>query len=126
MCIYVLGFSVVSTQPKVVEEQHASLPSDQICEGAAEDSLLVVDKVIKVSEVMCEKTETESFANVDKLVAQNSVVEPQHVQNGVLSSDPKAQEKMQELDLGDVGLVTDHRQVILIAALYILHVDMKH
>ncbi|XP_050369133.1 protein CROWDED NUCLEI 4 [Argentina anserina] len=102
---------IESTQTKVVEEQIVSLPSDQICEGALEDSVLVVDEVIKVSKVICDRTETQSFANEDNLDTQNSVGEPQHELNGVLSSDPKAQEKMREFDLGNVGLVSDDCQL---------------
>ncbi|XP_062005257.1 protein CROWDED NUCLEI 4 [Rosa rugosa] len=101
----------VSTQTKVPEQQLESLPSDQICDGTVDESVLVVDKVIKVSEVICERTETQSFANGNKLDAHNSVVEPHHLQNSVLTSDPKAQEMIQELDLGNVGLVSDDHQL---------------
>lgn len=119
LCNYVFCFSIESTQTKVVEQHLVSLPSDQICEGALEDSVLVVDKVVKVSEVICERTETPSFtnegsfANEDNIATQNSVGEPQHESNGVLTSDPKAQQKMLELDLGNVGLVNNDHQVIL-------------
>ncbi|XP_004288287.1 PREDICTED: putative nuclear matrix constituent protein 1-like protein [Fragaria vesca subsp. vesca] len=108
---------IESTQTKVVEQHLVSLSSDQIYEGALEDSVLVVDKVIKVSEVICERTETQSFtnegsfANEDNIATQNSVGEPQHESNGVLTSDPKAQQKMQELDLGNVGLVNNDHQL---------------
>lgn len=113
LCNYVFRFSIESTQTKVVEEQLVSLTCNQICEGASKDSVIVVDKVIKVSEVICERTETQSFANEDNVGTQNAVGEPQDELNCVLTSEPKAQEKKQELDLGNVGLVSDDCQVIL-------------
>ncbi|ONI02676.1 hypothetical protein PRUPE_6G214100 [Prunus persica] len=90
---------IVSTQEKVLEDQNISmpLPSDQICEGAEEGSALIVDKIIKVSEVIFEETGTGSLGNEGKLEAQNSIVEAHHGQNGVFQ--------------GAVGQVTEHCQI---------------
>lgn len=94
------GFSIASIQEKVLEDQNVSmpLPSDQICEGAEEGSALIVEKIIKVSEVIFEETGTGSLGNEGKLEAQNSIVEAHHGQNGLFQ--------------GAVGQVTEHCQVI--------------
>ncbi|XP_068343860.1 protein CROWDED NUCLEI 4-like isoform X2 [Pyrus communis] len=86
----------------------ASVPSHQIHEDAEEGTVSIVDKVTKVTKVIFGETLTGTLSSEDESEAQNSVVEPDHVKNGVLPCDTKAQEKMQELNLGDAGQVIDH------------------
>ncbi|CAN6679906.1 unnamed protein product [Malus baccata var. baccata] len=87
---HAISHCVASTQEKVLEDQHVSVPSDQFREGAEEGSVLIVDKVTKVTEVIFEESVTGTLSNEDKFEAQNSVVEPHHVKNGVLPCDTKA------------------------------------
>ena len=90
----------------------ASVPSHQIHEDAEEGTVSIVDKVTKVTKVIFGETLTGTLSSEDKSEAQNSVVEPDHVKNGALPCDTKAQEKMQELNLGDAGQVINHGQVL--------------
>lgn len=57
------------------EDQHPSVAFEQTREGAEETTILVVDKIISVSEVTCEKVETDHTTHQDKLELHNFVTE---------------------------------------------------
>lgn len=102
--------SVISSQPNVPEDQHVLLSSSRAQEGAEEANVVVIDKIIQISEVTHEKIDADNFTNEDKLDSLlNPVAESEqdilpgegihghadssHVQNG----GPKAPEKPQEV-----------------------------
>ncbi|XP_048334786.2 protein CROWDED NUCLEI 4 [Ziziphus jujuba] len=102
--------------------QQASKSSDQTHLGAEETTVLVVDKIIKVSEVTCEKVETYHGTDQDELAVKNFVMELDqgihpdgesghlncaNVQKSAAPLGPEAQEKIQEVHLGNVGEVTE-------------------
>lgn len=112
--------SVISTQKNVAEDQHVLFSSSKLQEGAEEASVLVIDKIIQISEVTHEKTGTDNFTNEDKLdCLLNPVAELQQgkglnghansspVQNDALSCGPKAPEK---LPVHNDGQVSEHDQ----------------
>lgn len=99
--------------------------SSKLQEGAEEASVLVIDKIIQISEVTHEKTDTDNFTNEDKLdCLLNPVAELQQnillgkglnghansspVQNDALSCGTKAPEKLQ---VHNDGEVSEHYQV---------------
>ncbi|KAF5454281.1 hypothetical protein F2P56_023958 [Juglans regia] len=104
--------SATSTQQNAPEDRHVSLSSSQTKEGAEEAGALILDKIIQVSEVTLEKTETHNFTNEDELdsllhpVAEmeldvppdegiNGLTNSSHVKNGVFPCGPKAPENVQ-------------------------------
>ncbi|KAF3970938.1 hypothetical protein CMV_005409 [Castanea mollissima] len=116
--------SVISTQKNVAEDQHVLFSSSKLQEGAEEASVLVIDKIVQISEVTHEKTGTDNFTNEDKLdCLLNPVTELQQnillgkglnghansspVQNDALSCGPKAPEK---LLVHNDGQVSEHYQ----------------
>lgn len=120
------GFSDICSQPNVPEDQRVLLSSSRTQEGAEEANVVVIDKIIQISEVTHEKTDTDNFTNEGKLdsllnpVAEseqdipagegiNGHADSSHVQNGVLPCGPKAPEKPQEVQ--NSGQVTEHCQV---------------
>lgn len=68
-------FSNISLQQHVLEDQHVSISSQQTCgnEGTAS---LVVDRIIKVSEVTCETF--ESSDDYEKKLSHNMISETYH------------------------------------------------
>ncbi|GMY11981.1 protein CROWDED NUCLEI 4 [Fagus crenata] len=121
--------SVISTQKKVLEDQHVLFSSSQTQEGAEEASVLVIDKIIQISEVTHEKTGTDNLTNEAELdCLLNPVAELQQnflpgrginghansspVQNSVFPCGPKAPEKLQEVH--NDGQVSEQYQVMVV------------
>lgn len=112
----------------MIDNQQASISSYQTHLGAEETTVLIVDKIIKVSEVTSEKVEIYYGTHQDKLAEQNFVAELDqsihpdkgksgnlncaNVQKSAGAFGPEAQEKIQEVHLGNVGQVTDYSQVV--------------
>lgn len=69
MCV-----SVISKEPSVQEDQHAVISSIHNQAGSEETSVLIIDKIIRISEVTCEKTDSQDIINQEK---------SDHVQNPV-------------------------------------------
>lgn len=127
VCLF--GFSLISTQKNVLEDQHVLFSSSQTQEGAEEASVLVIDKIIQISEVTHEKTGTDNLTNEDELdCLLNPVAELQQnflpgrginghansspVQNSVFPCGPKAPEKLQEVH--NDGQVSWQYQVMVV------------
>lgn len=60
----------------MLEDQNVSILSHQTSGNAEKTSLLVVDKIIEVSEVACEKLETVDCN--DKKLSHNFITEAEH------------------------------------------------
>lgn len=116
--------SVTSTQASLPRDQHATE------EGTEDTDALLIDEMIKISEVTCEITEIDN-ANQGKLVcAQNSEATSNHnvvldggtncnansrdVENGMLPSGVEAPETQKEEHVGSIGHGTEQSQVILL------------
>lgn len=61
MCV-----SVISKEPSVQEDQHAVISSIHNQAGSEETSVLIIDKIIRISEVTCEKTDSQDIINQEK------------------------------------------------------------
>lgn len=116
-------FSAISPQHNVLDNQHASISSDQTHEGVEETTVLIVDKIINVSEVTCEKVETYTDTNQEKLAVQNfgaesdQGVHPDDGKTGHLNSahlwKGESQEKLHHVHLKNVEQVSVYSQVIM-------------
>lgn len=117
VCLF--GFSAISTQQNAPQDQHVSFSSSLPKEGAEEAGAFILDKIIQISEVTLEKTETHNFTSEDQLdsllnpVAEleqdippdeinfppdegiNGLMNTSHVKNGVFPCGHKAPENVQ-------------------------------
>lgn len=112
----------------MLDNQHASISSDQTHEGVEETTVLIVDKIINVSEVTCEKGETYTDTNQEKLAVLNfgaesdQGVHPDDGKTGHLNSGHlwkgESQEKLDDVHLKNTEQVSENSKVIMSTTIY--------
>ena len=123
--LHLFFFSVNSIEPNVSLDQPALMPYNQGQGGADETNVLIIDKIIKISEVTYEKKtvgdDSSNLGNINH--SQDIVTESMQdiPQSGGMCSHPSATEgenggsvelgMVQEAQLGNVSQVTEPCQV---------------
>ncbi|KAJ0039636.1 hypothetical protein Pint_27829 [Pistacia integerrima] len=87
---------VISKESSVREDQHVVISSNHNQGGSEETSVLVIDKIIRISEVTCEKIDDQDIINQENIV---------HLEN------PVAGPELDALNAGGKNVFSDSTQV---------------
>ena len=117
-------FSVNSTEPNASLDQPALMPHNQSQGGADETNVLIIDKIIKISEVTYEKktvgddsSNLENINHLQDIVAESVQDIPpsgrmcSHASTTGENGGSEEPEMVQEAHLGNVSQVTEPCQV---------------